>query len=89
LSILTIALCLSIGSAVAWLFALYSARGPYLLFWDTSFGIIGAALCAVAIAYLVPVVGVAGLVMAGPLCAAISIVASHAIRRAISSPFTH
>jgi hypothetical protein len=85
--ILTIALCLSIGSAVAWMFALYSARGPYLLFWDTLFGMIGAGLCAVGIAYFVPIIGVAGLVTAGPICSAIVIVASHAIRRAILTLF--
>jgi hypothetical protein len=87
LNVLTVALCLSIGSAVAWLFALYASRGPYLLFWDTLFGMIGAALCAIAIAYLVPIVGVAGLVLAGPVCAAIAIVGGHAIRRAMPNPF--
>jgi hypothetical protein len=83
LEILTIALCLSIGSAVAWLFALYSTRGPYLLLWDTLFGMIGAALCAVGIAYFVPIIGVVGLVTAGPVCAAIMIVAGQVLLRAV------
>jgi hypothetical protein len=86
LDTLTITLVLSIGCAVAWLFALYSARGPYLLFWDMLIGTIGAGLCALGIVYFVPIVGVAGLVMAGPLCAAFLIVGSHAVRRAIVKP---
>ena len=35
------ALIMSIGSAVAWLVALYSARGPALLIWDVLFGMSG------------------------------------------------
>jgi hypothetical protein len=85
---LTIALCLSIGCAVAWLFALYSARGPYLLLWDTALGMIGAALCAAAIYYFAPRLDVVGLVMAGPICAAVAIAASHPVRRAVLARFT-
>jgi hypothetical protein len=87
LQILTIALCLSIGSAVAWLFALYSARGPYLLLWDTLFGMIGAALCAAAIAYFVPIIGVVGLVTAGPACAAMMILVGQVLLRAVLRSF--
>ena len=85
LDILTVALCMSIGTAVAWLVALYSDRGPYLLLWDNMFGMTGAALCAAAIAWLAPAVGAVGLVIAGPLCAYLAIVAGQAIRRALSN----
>jgi O-antigen/teichoic acid export membrane protein len=81
LEILTIALCLSIGTCVAWLVALYSERGPYLLIWDNVFGMTGAGLCAAAIAWLVPAVGAVGLVIAGPICAYLAIVAGQRIRR--------
>ena len=85
MDILTVALCLSIGTAVAWLVALYSDRGPYLLLWDNMFGMTGAALCAVAIAWLAPAAGAVGLVIAGPVCAYLVIVAGQAIRRALSN----
>jgi hypothetical protein len=50
LDILTIALCISIGSAVAWLLALYTDRGVHALLWDTLFATAGAALCALTLA---------------------------------------
>jgi hypothetical protein len=84
LDILTIALCISIGNAVAWLIALYTDRGVQLLLWDVPFATVGAALCALAIAWIAPTLGVVGLVMAGPLCAVLMIVAGNAIRRALS-----
>ena len=87
MDILTIALCMSIGCAVAWLTALYTSRGVHLLLWDTLFGMIGAAVCALAIAWIVPKIGVVGLVTAGPLCAFLMIVVGHAARRAIVRAF--
>ena len=81
MEILIIALCLSIGTAVAWLVALYSERGPYLLIWDNVFGMAGAGLCAAAIAWLVPAIGAVGLVIAGPLCAYLAILAGQKLRR--------
>jgi hypothetical protein len=83
LDILTITLCMSIGSAVAWLVALYTPGGAYLLFWNTLFGMMGAALCALAIAWIAPALGVAALVIAGPVCAGLAIVAGQAMRRAL------
>jgi O-antigen/teichoic acid export membrane protein len=85
LEILIIALCLSIGTAVAWLVALYSERGPYLLIWDNVFGMAGAGLCAAAIAWLTPAIGAVGVVIAGPLCAYLAILAGQKIRRAMSN----
>ena len=83
MDILTIALCMSIGSAVAWLMALYTSRGVQLLLWDMPFAMAGAALCALAIAAIAPAFVVVGLVMAGPFCAVFAIFAGHAIRRAL------
>jgi hypothetical protein len=82
--ILTIALCLSIGSAVPWLIALYTERGVQLLLWDVPFATAGAALCAAATAWLVPWLGVVGLVAAGPLCAYLAMRAGDALRRALA-----
>ena len=77
---LTQTLC--IGSAVAWLIAIYTERGAHLLIWNHVFGIAGAALCALAIAWLFPSLGVVGLVTAGPVCAVAMILAGNAVRRA-------
>lgn len=79
---LTVILCLCIGQAVAWLIAIYSARGADRLLWDALFATVGAALCALAIAWMAPTFGVVGLVAAGPLCAVLMIFAGRAIRRA-------
>jgi hypothetical protein len=79
---LTIALVLCIGNAVAWLIALYTERGAYLLLWNLLFGTVGAALCALAITWLAPTLGVAGLVIAGPVFAVLAIVTGQAVRRA-------
>lgn len=79
---LTIALVLCIGNAVAWLIALYTERGAYLLLWNLLFGTVGAALCALAIAWLAPTLGVTGLVIAGPVFSVLAIIAGQAVRRA-------
>jgi uncharacterized membrane protein YfcA len=77
------ALCMSVGSAVAWLIALYTERGVRRLLWDFPFATAGAALCALAIAWIDPRFVMIGLVTAGPLCAALMIFAGDAIRRAL------
>jgi hypothetical protein len=77
------ALCISVGSAVAWLLALYTSRGVRLLLWDVPLGTLGAALCALAIGAISPALSVVGLVTAGPLSAALMIFAGDAIRRAL------
>ena len=84
MDILTIALCISIGSAVAWLLALHTSRGVRLLLWEAPLATAGAALCALALAGTSPTVSLVGLVTAGPLCAVLMIVIGHAIRRALS-----
>ena len=80
---LTLTLCLCIGTAVAWLIAIYTERGAYLLIWNHLFGIAGAALCALGVAWVAPSLGVVGLVTAGPLCAGLMSLAGHAVRRAL------
>ena len=84
MDILTIALCLSIGNAVAWLIALYTRQGVHLLLWNMQFGTVGAALCALAIPWVAPTFGVVGLVTAGPLCALLMIITGDAVIRAVS-----
>ena len=83
---LSIALCISIGSCVAWLVALYTPAGTLSLLWNVPFGMAGAALCALAIAWFAPWLGVAGLVIAGPLGAVLAILAGDAILRALRRP---
>ncbi len=80
---LTIILCMCIGQAIAWLIAIYTERGAHLLLWNALFGTVGAALCALAIAWIAPTLGVVGLMTVGPLCALLMIFAGHAIRRAL------
>ena len=78
---LSIILSLCIGNFVAWLMALYTERGAYMMLWNMLFGTIGALLCALAIARLAPALAVVGLVVAGPVCAILAIHAGHALRR--------
>jgi len=80
---LTVSLSMSIGCAVAWLIALYTPQGERLLFWNTAFGMLGAALCLAALVWTAPVFRVVGLVIAGPVCAWLAIVAGNTIRDAI------
>lgn len=83
---LSIALCISIGSCVAWLIALYTPAGPSSLLWHFPLGMAGTALCALAIAWLAPWLGIAGLVIAGPFGAVLAILAGGAILRAVRRP---
>lgn len=83
MDILTIALCISVGNAVAWLLALYTSRGFHPLLWDTLFATAGAALCALAFSWFSPEYVVAGLVIVGPVFALVAIFAGDALRRAL------
>jgi hypothetical protein len=83
MSTLSIALCLSIGCCVGWLVALYTPGGIPLLLLNVPLGAAGAALCALAIAWLAPWLGVVGLVIAGPVFAYLAILAGDAIFRAL------
>jgi membrane protein implicated in regulation of membrane protease activity len=81
LDILTMATCLSIGSAVSWLIALYTRRGTEFLLWDFPFATMGAALCAIAVAWIAPRLGILGLVLAGPVFAVLMLSVGDVIRR--------
>ncbi len=80
-------LCLSIGCVVAWLLALYTKRDVYHLIWDTFVGASGAAVCFWLIAWTVPVAGVVGLVIAGPVFALAAIWAAEPLRRMLVRVF--
>jgi hypothetical protein len=84
LAYLTITLCMCIGSAVAWLIAIYTPDGAYDLIWNVFFGMVGAALCALVLVWTFPVFVIIGVLVAGPLCALLAIVGGTAIRRACS-----
>lgn len=81
---LTIALSLCIGSAVAWVFALYTERGAYLLIWNVFFGVLGALLCALPLSWMEPNLHALGMFTAVPLAAVIAIVSGNAVRRDLS-----
>jgi hypothetical protein len=83
---LSIALCISIGSCVAWLIALYRPDGTSSLLWNFPLGMAGAALSALAIAWLAPWLGIAGLVILGPFGALLAILAGVGILRAVKRP---
>ena len=76
-------LCISIGQVVAWLIALYTDRGFHLLLWNSLFGTVGVALCALVITWVAPTLGIVWLLTVGPLCAVLMIIAGHAIRRSL------
>lgn len=80
MDILTIALIISVGNAVAWLIALYTRRGVQMLLWDVSFAMLGAALCALILGWLTPTLRVIWLVSIGPICSAMMIFVGDAIR---------
>jgi len=83
LDFLTQTLSVCIGTAVAWLLAIYTERGASLLIWNHVFGIAGAALCALAISWVAPSWGVVGLLIVGPPCALLAVLAGNAVRRAL------
>ena len=80
---LTIIMCICIGNAVAWLTALYTPSGLYLLIWNVVFAMLGATLCALAIAWIAFPLGGVWLLVAGPPSALFMIFAGHALRRAL------
>jgi uncharacterized membrane protein YeaQ/YmgE (transglycosylase-associated protein family) len=65
--------------------ALYSERGLNLLLWNVPFGIVGAALCALALSWTGPKLQAFGLFTAVPLSAVLMIFAGQAIRGALRS----
>jgi hypothetical protein len=82
MDILMIAVCMSIGSAVAWVIALYTTRGVQRLLWDFPFATLGAVLCASVVNWFSPRLVIVALLTAGPLCAVLMLFVGDAIRRA-------
>ena len=80
---LTIALCLSIGTGVPWLVAIYSVNGARQLIENSVFGLVGAALGASAFNWISPTYGIIALVSLGPVVAFLTIAAGQAVKRAI------
>lgn len=85
MDILTLALCISIGSAVPWLIAVYSDDGARQLIWNSVFGMAGIAFGACVFNWLSPVYSLIALITAGPLVTLLAIAAGQAARRAILS----
>ena len=82
---LTIALCISIGSAVPWLMAIHSEFSARQLVWNTAFSMVGVTLCALVLDWITPTYAILGLVAAGPFCALLTVVAGQAVKRAFAS----
>ena len=82
---LTIALCISIGSGVAWLVAFQSDHGARQLIWNTVFGMTGVVLCALALTWVEPAYAIFGLVAAGPVCSGLMIAVGQVAKRALTS----
>jgi hypothetical protein len=82
---LTIALCISIGSGVPWLIAIYSERGARQLIENNVFGLVGTVLGASAFNWISATYGIVALVSLGPVVAFMAIAAGQAAKRAILS----
>jgi len=63
---LTIALCISIGTGVPWLIAIYSDNGARQLIGNSVFGLVGTALAAFAFDWISPTYSIIALISAGP-----------------------
>jgi len=87
LDILTIALCVSIGTGVPWLIAVYAENRARQLLGNSVFGLAGAALAALAFDRIAPDYRVIALVSVGPVAAYLAILAGQAARRAIAARF--
>jgi hypothetical protein len=85
LDILTMALCISIGTGVPWLMAIHSDNSARQLIWNTLFGMVGVTLCALAFNWLAPIYAIIALISAGPIFALVAIVAGQALKRAVAA----
>jgi hypothetical protein len=82
---LTIALCISIGTGVPWLIAVYSDDGARKLIGNSVFGLAGTVFGAIVFNWISPIYGMVALVAVGPVVAFLTIIAGQAIKRAILS----
>jgi hypothetical protein len=84
---LTLALCVSIGTGVPWLMAVYSDDRARQLIGNSVFSLAGTALGAILFNWISPEYGIVALVSAGPVVAYLAIVAGQVAKRAILSRF--
>ena len=82
---LTIALCISIGTGVPWLIAIYSDNGDRQLIENNVFGLAGTAFGASAFNWIFSTYSIIALVSLGPVVAFLTIAAGQAVKRAILS----
>src|SRR5688572_30434424 len=78
---LTIVLCISIGTGVPWLVAIYSDAGARQLIENSVFGVIGVTLGALAFSWISPTYGLLAMISAGPVVALLTIVGGQALKR--------
>jgi hypothetical protein len=79
------ALCISIGTGVPWLIAVYSDNGARQLIANSVFGLIGTALGASAFDWILGKYSIVALVSLGPIVALLAIAGGQAVTRAILS----
>ena len=79
LDYLTTALCISIGTGVPWLMAIYSDNGARQLFGNSVFGLLGTALAALVFDWISPTYSVITLLSVGPVIALLTIFAGQAV----------
>ena len=82
---LTTGLCISIGTGVPWMIAIYSDNGARQLFGNSVFGLLGTALGALVFDWIVPTYSVIILISVGPVIALMTIFAGQAVKRVIVS----
>ena len=82
---LIIALCISIGTGVPWLIAIYSDNGARQLIENSVFGLVGTAAGASAFNWISPTYSIITLISLGPVVAFLTIIAGQAVKRAILS----
>jgi hypothetical protein len=79
------ALCISIGTGVPWLVAIYSDDGARQLLGNSVFGLMGIALGASVFDWIFSKYSIVALVSLGPIVALLAIAAGQAVKRAILS----
>jgi hypothetical protein len=79
------ALCISIGTGVPWLIAIYLNNGDRQLIENTVFGLAGTAFGAIAFNWVFSTYSIIALVSLGPVVAFLAIAAGQAVKRAILS----
>ena len=82
---LTLALCISIGTGVPWLMAIYSDARARQLLGNSVFGLLGTAVCALALNWISPTYALVGLVTVGPVIAFLTITTGQAVKRVVLS----